>query len=72
MKRSIKGTYVAVDPAHLFRYLDEQSFRFNARKGKYADRFVEVAGMVTGRRLTYKELIGKNEADEKGNPKTSN
>jgi transposase-like protein len=61
LKRSIKGTYVSVEPFHLFRYLDEQSFRFNKRKGKDADRFVEVAGMVTGRRLTYKELIGKDD-----------
>jgi transposase-like protein len=60
LKRSIKGTYVSVEPFHLFRYLDEQSFRYNTRKGKDADRFVEVAGMVTGRRLTYKELTGKD------------
>lgn len=33
LKRSIKGTYVSVEPFHLFRYLDEQSFRFNTRKG---------------------------------------
>ena len=66
LKRSIKGTYVSVEPFHLFRYLDEQSFRFNKRKGKDADRFVEVAGMVTGRRLTYAELTGKNNGDEKG------
>jgi transposase-like protein len=59
LKRSIKGTYVSVEPFHLFRYLDEQSFRFNKRKGQDADRFVEVAGMVTGRRLTYLELTGK-------------
>jgi hypothetical protein len=59
LKRSLKGTYVAVEPFHLFRYLDEQSFRFNKRKGKDADRFVEVARMVTGRRLTYAELTGK-------------
>jgi len=65
LKRSIKGTYVAVDPQHLFRYLDEQTFRYNKRQGKDADRFVEVAGMVTGRRLTYDELTGKNGSDEK-------
>jgi ISXO2-like transposase domain len=59
LKRSIKGTYVSVEPFHLFRYLDEQSFRFNQRKVKDADRFIKVAGMVTGRRLTYAELTGK-------------
>lgn len=61
LKRSIRGTYVSVEPFHLFRYLDEQAFRYNTRKGKDADRFVEVAGMVTGRRLTYKELTGKDD-----------
>lgn len=59
LKRGIKGTYVSVEPFHLFRYLDEQSFRFNARKGKDADRFVEAVGSITGKRLTYDELIGK-------------
>ena len=32
LKRAIKGTYVSVEPFHLFRYLDEQAFRFNNRK----------------------------------------
>jgi transposase-like protein len=45
LKRSIKGTYISVEPFHLFRYLDEQTFRFNARKRGDAERFVEVAGM---------------------------
>jgi hypothetical protein len=39
LKRGIKGTYVSVEPYHLFRYLDEQAFRFNERDGKDADRF---------------------------------
>jgi transposase-like protein len=56
LKRSIKGTYVSVEPFHLFRYLDEQTFRFNERKGKDADRFVQVVKQVTGKRLTYEEL----------------
>jgi transposase-like protein len=56
LKRSIKGTYVSVEPFHLFRYLDEQAFRFNERKGKDADRFVQVVKQVTGKRLTYEEL----------------
>lgn len=59
LKRMIKGTYVSVEPFHLFRYLDEQSFRFNTRKGTDADRFVKAAAALTGRRLTYTELIGK-------------
>src|SRR5258706_6736402 len=59
LKRMIKGTYVSVEPFHLFRYLDEQSFRFNTRKGTDADRFVKAAAALTGGRLTYDELIGK-------------
>ena len=59
LKRTIKGTYVAIEPFHLFRYLDEQSFRFNTRKGTDADRFVKAAAALAGKRLTYDELIGK-------------
>lgn len=40
LKRAIKGTYVCIEPFHLFRYLDEQSFRFNERSGDDASRFV--------------------------------
>ncbi len=58
LKRGIKGTYVAVEPFHLFRYLDEQAFRFNERKGTDLSRFVQVLGAIVGRRLTYKNLIG--------------
>lgn len=58
LKRSIKGTYVSVEPFHLFRYLDEQTFRFNARKGKDADRFIQTVKQVAGKRLTYDELTG--------------
>ena len=53
LKRSIKGTYVSVEPFHLFRYLDEQTFRFNTRKGTDADRFVKAAAALTGKRLTF-------------------
>lgn len=58
LKRAIKGTYVSVEPFHLFRYLDEESFRYNTRKSDDADRFRDVAVGVAGRRLTYRELIG--------------
>ncbi len=58
LKRAIKGTNVSVEPFHLFRYLDEQSFRFNARKLTDRLRFVGVLKAILGRRLTYKELIG--------------
>jgi len=59
LKRMIKGTYVSVEPFHLFRYLDEQSFRFNTRKGTDADRFVKAAAALAGKRLTFDELTGK-------------
>lgn len=60
LKRGLKGTYVSVEPFHLFRYLDEQSFRFNERKNEDGDagRFEEILGDVVGKRLTYKQLIG--------------
>lgn len=58
LKRSIKGTYVSVEPFHLFRYLDEQSFRFNTRKMPDGIRFLRAAAGIIGKRLTYKALIG--------------
>jgi transposase-like protein len=64
LKRTIKGTYVSVEPFHLFRYLDEQSFRFNLRKGTDADRFVKATSFLTGKRLTYAELTGKKIQNE--------
>lgn len=47
-----------MEPFHLFRYLDEQAFRFNERDVKDRDRFEMVLGRVVGRRLTYEQLIG--------------
>jgi transposase-like protein len=58
LKRAIKGTYVSIEPFHLFRYLDEQSFRYNTRKGVDGDRFQSVARSIIGKRLTYNGLIG--------------
>lgn len=57
LKRALRGTYISVEPFHLFRYLDEQAFRFNERWGKDADRFELLLRGVVGRRLTYKQLI---------------
>lgn len=59
LKRTIGGTYVSVEPFHLFRYLDEQTFRFNTRKATDADRFIQVSMAITGKRLTFDELTGK-------------
>ena len=59
VKRCLKGMYVAVAPWHLFRYLDEETFRFNERLGKDADRFVQVMKQLAGKRLTYAEAAGR-------------
>lgn len=60
LKRTLRGTYVAVEPFHLFRYVDEQAFRFNNRKPMDdGERFSYVIRKIVGKRLTYKELIGK-------------
>jgi transposase-like protein len=58
LKRALKGTYVSVEPFHLFRYLDEQAFRFNTRKLTDAARFAITAGSVFGKRLTFNALTG--------------
>jgi len=59
LKRCFKGTYVSVEPFHLFRYLDEQAFRFNEREDTDQGRFVKVISNIIGKRLTYAQLIGK-------------
>lgn len=59
LKRAIRGTYVSVEPFHLFRYLDEQAFRFNERTEKDGDRFRMTLQQVTGRRVTFDQLTGK-------------
>lgn len=58
LKRAIKGTYVSVEPFHLFRYVDEEAFRFNTRKATDGARFIRLAAKVVGKRLTYAELTG--------------
>jgi hypothetical protein len=59
LKRAIKGTYASVEPFHLFRYLDEQAYRFNERKLTDAERFEMALSQIVGRRVTYKALTGK-------------
>ena len=56
LKRMIRGTYVAVAPFHLDRYLDEEAWRFNARHQNDGSRFAEVMKGVLGKRLTLREL----------------
>ena len=65
LKRGLKGTYVAVEPFHLERYIDEQVFRYNNRATKDnpltdADRFLLALSQVAGKRLTFAELTGKD------------
>ena len=64
LKRSLSGTYVAVEPFHLSRYIDEQIFRFNNRATKDnpltdADRFQLALSQIAGKRLTFAEVTGK-------------
>ena len=59
LKRGISGTYVSVEPFHLFRYLDEQTFRYNNRKNETVDRFKLALSQIVGKRLTYAEVTGK-------------
>jgi len=66
LKRSLKGTYVSVEPFHLQAYCDEQAFRFNNRKMTDAERFAGVMKQIVGRRITYKELTGKLSEIEPG------
>jgi transposase-like protein len=58
LKRGLGGTYISVEPFHLFRYLDEQTFRFNNRKENDAYRFSLAVSQIVGKRLTYAQLTG--------------
>jgi transposase-like protein len=69
LKRSLAGTYVSVEPFHLFRYIDEQAWRFNNRSTKEqkvtdADRFALALSQVAGKRLTFAQVTGKGEIRE--------
>ncbi len=59
LKRGLKGTYISVEPFHLFRYLDEQSYRYNNRDLSDSERFKGTLRGVVGKRLTYKKLTGE-------------
>jgi transposase-like protein len=65
LKRGLNGTYVAVEPFHLHRYLDEQTFRFNNRRDENgrklsdAERFTLALSQIAGKRLTFAEVTGK-------------
>ncbi|HLJ44438.1 MAG TPA: IS1595 family transposase [Bryobacteraceae bacterium] len=59
LKRGIIDTYVSVEPHHLFRYLGEQTYRYNNRKITYGERFSVAVERIVGRRLTWDKLTGK-------------
>lgn len=61
LKRALKGTYVSVEPFHLFRYLDEQMYRFNNRKVDDFNRFALAAASIVDRRLMWKQLTGQED-----------
>lgn len=64
LKRGLHGTYVSVEPFHLFRYVDEQAFRYNNRKPMDdGDRFSFLVRKVVGKRLTYATLTGKTQEE---------
>jgi len=72
LKRELTGTYISVEPFHLFRYVDEQAFRFNNRKDENGNkvpdavRFAAAMSRVAGHRLTYAQLTGKDESPRHG------
>jgi transposase-like protein len=66
LKRTVRGTYVSVDPGHLSKYVDEQVFRYNSRKGTDHTRFVDVVSSIFGRRLTYQALVLGGELQSQG------
>jgi hypothetical protein len=66
LKRGINGTYVSVEPFHLFRYIDEQAWRYNNRGTRWnkitdAERFEMALSQVAGKRLTFAEVTGKTQ-----------
>ena len=62
LKRGIGGTYISIEPFHLFRYLDEQSFRYNNRKDiGDAGRFAKAISQIVGKRVTFSALTGNAE-----------
>jgi transposase-like protein len=65
LKRGLKGTYVSTEPFHLFRYIDEQAFRYNNRKDLTdSDRLDLAVRQIVGKRLTWAEVTGKEGAAE--------
>jgi transposase-like protein len=64
VKRGLNGTYISVEPFHLFRYLDEQAFRYNHRKMNDGERFDIIVRQIVGKRLTWDQLTGKQPEEQ--------
>jgi transposase-like protein len=64
LKRGLHGTYISVEPFHLFRYIDEQAYRFNNRKTDDFERFKMAVSQIVGKRITWDQLTGK-QTDER-------
>jgi transposase-like protein len=69
LKRSLGGTYVSVRPYHLHRYLGEQAFRYNKREMADGERVQKLVGGIEGKRVTWKELTGKQKPAPKPEPR---
>ncbi len=67
LKRGIKGTYVSIEPFHLFRYVDEQAYKYNHRSLADSERFSMAVAGIVGKRVTYDELTGKTNLGERPN-----
>jgi len=63
LKRGISGTYISVEPFHLFRYLDEQAYRFNNRNLTDSERFSAAVSGIVGKRVTFDQLTGKADSN---------
>lgn len=64
LKRRLYGTKISVEPFHLFRYIDEQAWRFNNRKMDDAERFDIGVREIVDKRITHKQLTGKEPGTE--------
>lgn len=62
LKRMLGGTYVAVAPFHLHRYVTEEVFRFNERDQNDGRRFAKTIAGVFGKRVTLRELCAIGDA----------
>ena len=64
VKRQLHGTYISVEPFHLFRYLDEQVLSLQrAQNERMRIDSHTVCSQVAGRRLTWDRLTGKDKPE---------